>query len=90
VKYFKKIAAYKTWDDKLSFTEDLGGGAAIGSATAVLGSKYQTGIIKKKLKALQEIKKIKPNLVRMSIVGGLAGAALGYGKYLYEKEQYTK
>jgi len=90
VKYFEKTSKYKTWDEGSSFTENLGGGAAIGSAAAIMASEQQVNIIKKKLKAIEEIKRLKPNVIRMSIFGGLAGAALGYGKHLYEKEQYTK
>ncbi len=90
MKFFEKNSEYKTWDETFSFVENLAGGAGIGATLAALGAKAQTGIIKKKLKAIEGIKKLKPNTLRMSIIGGLIGSVMGAGKHFYEQEHYTK
>ena len=90
MKYFEKTSEYKTWDENFSFTENLAGGAGIGAALGALGAKVQTNLIKKKLKAVKEIKMIQPNILRMGIVGGILGGVAGLGKHFYEQEHYTK
>lgn len=90
MKFFEKSSKYKTWDENYSFGQNVTGGAAIGGIVAGLGAEAQAGLIKRKLKAVEGIKKIKPNVVLLSVLGGLGGAALGYGKHLYEQEKYTK
>jgi hypothetical protein len=90
MKYFEKLSENKPWEDEYSFTENLAGGAGIGATTAALAATMQTNMIKKKLKAVEGIKKLTPNALRMSIIGGLIGATAGAGKYFYEEEKYTK
>ena len=90
MKFFEKTSEYKAWNEKSSFTDNISGGAAIGSFMGAFGAKTQANIIKNKLKAIEEIKKIKPNILRMSIIGGLIGSVMGAGKHFYEQEKYTK
>jgi hypothetical protein len=90
MKFFEKTSEYKTWDENFSFTENIAGGSAIGAALGAFGAKTQTSIIKKKLKAIEEIKKIRPNTLRLGIIGALIGSAMGAGKHFYEQEKYTK
>ncbi len=90
MKFFEKTSEYKTWDENFSFVENITGGAAIGASLAALGAKVQVGIIKKKLEAVKNIKKIKANSLRMSIIGGLIGSVMGAGKHFYEQQKYQK
>ncbi|KYK22671.1 hypothetical protein AYK24_00155 [Thermoplasmatales archaeon SG8-52-4] len=90
MKYFEKISEYKEWDDRHAFTENIPGGAAIGAFVGPIAAKLQAQLINRKLKAIEEIKPFKPALIRASIIGGLLGSIVGAGKYVYEKEYYTK
>jgi Na+/citrate or Na+/malate symporter len=90
MKFFEKTSEHKTWDDRHSFIQNITGGAAIGSLLSGASAKIQTSLINKKLKAVKQIAKIRPNILRMSILGGLGGAVLGLGKHFYEQEHYTK
>ena len=90
MKYFEKLSEYKTWDKNLSFHENVWGGGLTGATLSLIGANIQNNTIRKKLKAIEEIKKIKPNLLRASLIGGLFGGIAGAGKHFYEEEHYKK
>ena len=90
MKFFEKNSEYKIWDENYDFAQNITGGAAIGGIIAGLSAEAQAGLIRRKLKAVEGTKKIKPSVALLSVLGGLGGAVLGYGKHLYEKEDYTK
>lgn len=90
MKFFEKNAEYKTWDETFSLAENVGGSMGIGALLSGSSAKIQTSLINKKLKAVKQIAKIHPNILRMSILGGLFGGVAGAGKHFYEQEHYTK
>ena len=90
MKYFEKLSEYKTWDRNFSLHENVLGGGLTGATLSLIGANIQTNTIQKKLKAIAEIKKIKPNLLRASLIGGLFGTMAGAGRYFYEEEHYKK
>ena len=90
MKYFEKTSKYKTWDEDSPFMTNVTGGAAVGGTIGGLSAWAQAALIRKKLKLVEGIKKIKPNVALFGILGGLGGAVLGLGKHFYEQENYTK
>ncbi len=90
MKFFEKSSEYKTWDEIYSLSENVGVSFGLGALLSGASAKIQTSLINKKLKAVEQITKIRPNILRMSILGGLVGGVAGLGKHLYEQEHYTK
>jgi hypothetical protein len=90
MKFFEKTSEYKTWDETFSLAENVGGGISVGALLSGASAKVQTSLINKKLKAIKQITKLHPNILRMSILGGLFGGVAGAGKHLYEQEHYKK